>query len=766
MTASQLMERVQEDLRKDYRLTFMERVRLLLETEDMFTDSPPALRYASTLRHILSGISKPVRPDEAILGSVNEEIPSEEERLEVERRYEIWWDIPLEEIQKKMLFYYSDEWRKCRAPWFISLGHLALDWESLIGEGLGGLRAKALKRLENETESAKRSFLSGAVQCYEAITEYILSYAQAAKAAGAPLQGERLERVASGPAKSFADALQLIWSVTLVAQKVCGCGVLNFSRMDQYLYPLYAQDTGSGVLTREAALELIREFYFKNNEIMAAIDHMSIETTEVKHTLEVTFDDPNYLTLGGLLPSGASGVNELSYLMVQAAHELRLRNPFIVVRYHSGIDGRFLDKVCAAMRDNATLVIYNDETMIKALKEFGVKEPEVYDYGFFGCNDPNIPAEEGGLRQLWFNLARPLELVLNRGDYPLEPKGDNVQKDCEFPLYDRMTSIMRGAYYGVDMGDVDAISDMAEFMRRYREQVRYLMREFRKGFERDMALERSLTDGRMRIEDCFLRGTVDAAKSWTFGGTKYHKIVNQAVGLATVADSLYAIEKLVFIDKRMSMSELAALLRSDYAGNDEMPLFLKKRIDKFGNDLDHVDRYAAEIADIFAGEMLLANGPEYLYQMWPTISSDRAFTLMGTFIGATPDGRKAREPLSENQSPAEGMDVSGLTALLNSVSKLPFRRITGGPLNIRVHPGSVAGEEGLKALAALLRTYLESGGMQIQMNVVDAKTLREAQKNPDAYRGLCVRVTGYSAFFTQMGKQAQEELIRRTELCN
>ena len=764
MVRRELKKRIEKWFDRDYRETFMERIDLVMEAEQLYQHEKEGLAYGHTLAHILESISQPLEDSELLAGAVAMRIPTEEEEKTIREVYKRWWDIPVEERHKKIFFYYSENWLRCRPYWFPSFGHLALDWEGLLSNGLGSMEYKARERMKDEalTEDQK-GFLEGTVLCYQAVSAYIERYAQTAEKKGRSGMAEDLRQIAYGEARTFAQALQLLWMIILIAQKVCGCGVLNLSRMDQYLYPLYERDLREGRLTYEKARELIDEFFFKNNEIMVQTDHMSIETDSTDYTLEVAFDDPNYLILAGKKADGTGGVNPLSWLMVESAEELKLRNPFVVVRYYHGIPTKFWQLVCNAMRNNATIVIYNDETMLPALKHYGVEEPEVYDYGFYGCNDPNIPGDEGGLRQLWFNLVKPLELALNQGDYPMEPRGNSSPRDCQFGPEDRMTGLMTGAYYGIKSKAPEEIRSMDELLEVYEEQLMYLLGEFRKGFEVDFEAEQKETKSRMRIEDCFLRGTVDNAQTWTMGGTKYHKIVAQGCGIATVINALYAIEKLVFTDKEFTLRELSDILRDDFSGNDMLALRLRKKLDKFGNDIDAVDKYAKIVTDLYVRGIERYNGEGYLYQMWPTYSTDRDFTTMGRYVGATPDGRRAGEPISENQSPSEGSDINGITAMLNSVSKIPFDRITGGPLNLRLHPSAVQGDEGLNALCALFQTYMENGGMQLQINVVDAETLRSAQCDPEKYKTLCVRVTGYSAFFVEMGRKAQDELIARTE---
>lgn len=778
MLPERISEVMEKWFNKDYRSTFYERIELLMESKPLFEHLPYAVRYGSTFDYILERMSVFIQPGEKLVGSVKEIIPTDEQKEYAEGLSKEWWDIPLEDIQKQILWFYSYGWLKRRPAWFYSFGHLALDWEGLINKGLGELLAMAEKRLEDDdvrSDKDKRSFVEGAVLCYKAQVKYIKRYseeafreaekcADAARRAELTAIGESCSHISEKPARSFSEALQLVWLVVLPLMKVCGCGVFNLSRMDQYLYPLYMRGIENGTLNREMALELIEEFYLKNNDIMAPTDHMSQEIETTKYTIEVTYDDPNYLIIGGLKKGGKPGVNELSWLFVEASHQMKLRNPFMVVRYYKGIDGGFWLKVCEAMRDNATIVVYNDDTMIPALKGCGVYEEDAWDYGFYGCNDPNIPAMEGGLRQLWFNLVRPLELSLNRGEYPMQPGGTGrLDRETQYSLEDRMIGLMTGPYYGIETKEPDAIGSIDELLREYRKQVRFLLEDYRKAFEKDFQLELRCNAGRLRIEDCYLKGTIENAVTWNNGGTKYHKITVQGSGIATVADSLAAIEELVFRSKEMSLSELVSVLNSNFEGNELLRMRLNRRMPKFGNDIEWLDDMAKQVVDIFCDEVARVNGKEYVYQFYPTLSTDRDFTTMGRYIGATPDGRSAGQQISENQSPTEGADMSGITALFNSIAKLPFDRITGGPLNIRIHPTAIKGEKGLEMFATALRTYFDKGAMQAQINVVSREQLLDAQKHPERYKSLCVRVTGYSAYFVQMGEKAQNEMINRTE---
>jgi formate C-acetyltransferase len=758
--------------------TFYERIVLQQEAVEKYGNEPFAIRHGHILEHILKHMTVLIKDEERIVGSVVEIIPTDEQRQYAESLSNEWWgpQVSEEERQRQVSYYFSPGWVKRRNPVFFSLGHLAYDWETIIGKGLLWYTEKVESILEEgkfAEDKDKTNFLKGALISYKAHTNFILRYAdEAAKLAQASQQEEerkRLEEVAevcrhiaTGSARTLQEALQLIWLVVLVSQKTAGCGVFNFSRMDQYLLPLFNSDIENGRLNEEQALGLIIEFYNKNNEIMFPADHMSQEHESVIKNLEVSYDDPNYLTVGGKLDSQTSAVNRLSFLFIKAANLLRLKNPFVVVRWHEGIDRDFWNEVIDSMRNNATVVVYNDDTMIPALLEFGVEEKDVYSYGFYGCNDPNIPALEGGLRQLWMNLVWPYELALN-GGRPFSEPDRSVNKN--FGITDRIQiGLMSGPYVGKHF-PVDApCPSMDVFIDRYRQQMSFLLDQYRIIMEKDYESEAQWNRGHIRIEDLFLDGTIDEATSWIVGGTKYHKVTLQGSGLATAVDSLAAIDIAVFKEKRYTLEELRTAIAANFEGYEEMRTYLS-RLPKFGNDLDSVDEYAKVVVDAFADAVVKMNKERKgLYTYIPTISTDRDFTTMGQWLAASADGRLAGEPISENQSPYIGADKSGMTALLNSVSRVPFNRIAGGPLNLRLHPSTVEGREGLAKLASLMEVYLRKGGLQAQMNVVGRAELIEAQKHPEKYKNLCVRVVGYAAYFVQMGKKAQDELIQRTEL--
>jgi formate C-acetyltransferase len=260
------------------------------------------------------------------------------------------------------------------------------------------------------------------------------------------------------------------------------------------------------------------------------------------------------------------------------------------------------------------------------------------------------------------------------------------------------------------------------------------------------------------LEDCIERG-----REWRLGGTKYWHKSQHAVGIATVADSLAAIQAVVFESGQLALDELRDILNTNFQGQEPLRQQLLNRCPKYGNDDERVDEVAVKVANLFCDEVVRCNAVPHSVRFWPEIYSYHSNRRLGAQLGATPDGRRRGESVSENQSPSYGQDREGLTACLNSMSKLPFYRTPGGGTNLKLHPSAVAGSKGLASLSSLLKASFAQGGQYLQLNIIDGETLREAQRNPERYKTLSVRVVGYSAYFVTLSRAVQDDLIRRTE---
>jgi formate C-acetyltransferase len=379
------------------------------------------------------------------------------------------------------------------------------------------------------------------------------------------------------------------------------------------------------------------------------------------------------------------------------------------------------------MRANASAMVYNDENVIPAMVNSGIAEQDAVTYTMHGCNWPDVP----GIERRFCHCAAELPR------YVLDTLGDPETRP------ESMEDVYRG---------------IAARFRTPIEQACTRLRDERRRWD-DHA------PGRLRADDCFLDGPVDRARSWQFGGLKYDQVTCPVWSLATAADSLAALDELVFRSQTVSLDALKAALQADFAGSEPLRQSCLNA-PKFGRDDDRADRHAVRLLEIVLQEVdracrLDSDDPVIVFRC---LETDMAHIGFGKRLGATPDGRRAGQPTSENTSPYPGSATKGVTGLLRSVAKLPLSRIHSGALNVRLQPRLFAGDEGLTRLAKLLRTYFDMGGLQVQLSFADVQELRDAQANPERHRDLMVRITGYSAAFVDMSVAAQEEIIRREEM--
>ncbi|MFQ6041996.1 MAG: pyruvate formate lyase family protein [Candidatus Poribacteria bacterium] len=466
-------------------------------------------------------------------------------------------------------------------------------------------------------------------------------------------------------------------------------------------------------------------------------------------------DSVQYVVLGGqtkggnnpLTPfiKGEDATNPLSMIALKAGH-LKLKQPTIKVRYFDGINEEFWLEVCRLARAGGSIGIYNDDVEIPAFTSVGVELEDARNYVHYGCCNANVPGKEGSLMERWHSLPKYLELVMNNGVDPLT--GNE-----EFGI--------RNAERGINRKDIADFKSLDDLLEAFRLQLRHVLEAERANapFIRPEDYSRySFT-----LESVFLDDCIENGREWRLGGTKYWHKSQHGCGIATIADSLSAIQKVVFEDKELTLTELRDILNADFEGHEPLRQKLLNRCPKYGNDDDYVDSIAVRVGNIFCDEVLRCNEVRHSVTFWPEIYTYHHNKGFGASLGATPDGRKKGENISENQSPSYGMDIKGVTACLNSIAKLPTHRTPGGGTNLKIHPSAVAGEDGLKALSNLLKTYFNRGGQHLQLNILDRKTLEEAQQNPAQYKTLSVRVVGYSAYFVTLSKKVQNDIIERME---
>ncbi|MBR1634489.1 MAG: glycyl radical protein [Lachnospiraceae bacterium] len=637
--------------------------------------------------------------------------------------------------------------------------HLAVNYGRLLSDGLKGYEART-KRLKAELDLTdpeaidKNIFYKAVLIVIDAVHNFALRYSKLAKELAdketdEKRKAELLEmsricaKVPYEPADSFKEAVQSVWFIQLILQIESNGHSLSYGRFDQYMYPYYKKDIDAGTITEDEALELLTCLWIKTLTVN--------KVRSQAHTLS-SAGSPMYqnVTIGGQTTDKKDAVNELSFVVLKSVAQTRLTQPNLTVRYHKNIDKHFYDECIEVMRLGFGMpALNNDEVIIPSFIKWGVKEEDAYNYSAIGCVETAVPGKWGyrctGMS--YINFPRVLLCAMNDG--------------VDLTSGKRFT---KGCGYFKDMTSYEEL--MKAWDSTVREMTRYSViveNAIDKASERDVPdiLCSALTD------DCIGRG-----KTIKEGGAVYDFISGLQVGIANMADSLAAIKKLVFEEKKITPSELWDAILDDFTSpeNQRIQEMLIHDAPKYGNDIDDADQLVVEAYDSYLDE--IKKYPNTRYQRGPIggiryggTSSISANVGQGMGTMATPDGRKAHEPLAEGCSPAHNADQNGPTAVFKSVSKLPTEKITGGVLlNQKMTPQMLEKEENRQKLEMLISAFFNRlHGYHVQYNIVSRETLLDAQAHPENHRDLIVRVAGYSAFFNVLSKATQDDIIERTE---
>ena len=670
------------------------------------------------------------------------------------------------------------------------VGHVTVQYDKVLAIGYRGIidEVKAEKsRMDfgDEDYCSKTALLDGIIMSCEAVITYAKRYAALARGM-AELEKDSTRRaellqiaancdhVPEFGARSFYEACQSFWFIQMILQIESSGHSISPGRFDQYMYPYYKADLDRGMITRDFAQELLDCIWVKFNDLNKCRDAASAEGFAGYSLFQ-------NLIAGGQNIHGEDATNDLSFMCIDATMHVMLPAPSFSVRVWNRTPHEFLIRSAELTRTGVGLpAYYNDEVIIPSLMSMGLTIEDARDYNIIGCVEPQKAGKTWGWHDAaFFNMLKPMELVFDDG------KLDGVQ-------------------VGPHTGDVSTFQTFDEFFDAYKKQMNYmisLLVNADNAIDEAHAVRCPLPYLSSMVEDC-----IHSGKTPEQGGAVYNFTGPQGFGIANVADALYAIRTLVFEQKKFTLSELREAMIHNFGKmsddravkmTEQIAVELSKNgvtvnesliseiyntvknkkgdskyeeirkmiseVDKFGNDLSDVDALAREAAYTYTKPLLQYKNPRggrFQAGLYPVSAN----VPLGAQTGATPDGRYAGTPVADGVSPSAGKDVHGPTSAANSVSRLDHGIASNGTLfNMKFHPSALAGETGLENFVALVQTYFEMKGSHMQFNVVSRETLRDAQKNPDKYRSLVVRVAGYSALFTTLSKSLQDDIINRTE---
>ncbi|KEI01730.1 pyruvate formate-lyase [Clostridium botulinum] len=786
------VERLKDQILSAVPCIEVDRARLLTESFKETEDQPIIIRKAKALEKILNEIPIVIRDEELIVGSLTKNSRSaqvfpefsnkwlvdefdklakrtsdsfqisEETKKELKEIFKYWEGKTVSELASS---YMSDETIKAMGAkvftvanyHFNGLGHISVDYKKVLEKGFKGIIDEAEDAMSkfdsNDPEYIKkRKFLEAVIISCNAAINYAKRYARLAeelaeKTSDITKKNELLNiskvcnKVPENPASTFHEACQSFWFVQAIISLESNGHAISPARFDQYMYPYFKNDIDNGIVTKEMNKEILQCLWVKFNDLTKVRD----ETTTKAFSGYSMFQN---LIVGGQTPEGKDATNELSYMCLDATGSLKLPQPSLSVRIWNKTPEEFLIRVCELTRLGTGLpAFYNDEVIIPMLVNNGLTLEDARDYAIVGCVEPQKPGKtDGWYDAAFFNLAQILKLTIDNGK-------------------------MDGKQVGPKTGEFKQFKNIDEFIEAYKRQMEYFVSQMVAADNCvDIAhKERApLPFLSSMLDDCIAKG-----KSIQEGGGHYRFSGPLGVGIANVGDSFMAIKKLIFDEEKFTLAQLKEALDTNFGENEtdkvkksqfeDIKQILLHRSPKFGNDIDEVDEFTREGALIYCKEVsqhFNQRGGKFIPGLYPVSNN----VHLGSLVGATPDGREAYKPIADGVSPTRGADVKGPTAAANSVAKLEHYAAPSGTLfNQKFSPSSLKGDNGLKNLASLIRSYFDEKGMHIQFNVVDKNILIDAQKHPEKYRDLIVRVAGYSAQFVCLDKGIQDDIIKRTE---
>lgn len=766
--------------------TSAERLKLVTEAYQKYAGAPMVIMRAQVFDYILRNMTVRLEEDELLAGThtdkdrcapmypeysssgwMSEQIDlfpvrdtdplqvSPKDREEI-LKYLKWWDgksiqdltnhaLPKEIQDEEEAALYTVGSRDS------ATGHITANYKRLLTEGLEGYRNRCLKKIA-ETEGGSKE-AQEKINFWRACiisTDGVIAYAhrcaeKAADLAKAEKNEKRREEllkisencrwVPEHAPRSFYEAVQFVWFIQIMLHLETPSHANSLARFDQYMYPYYKSDKEKGLLTDEQAIELIQCLYIKVADIIK-LRNSYYSAAFAGYVMWPT------LIVGGQDAGGHDASNELSYLALEASNQIKLHSPAIALRICDETPDSLIDLGVEMNQDGqANPAFFGDKMAVPTMLEKGASLEEARDWCIVGCIEPHPGGgtAEGSPTSGYLNALKCLELVLHNGVDPVT-----------------------GKCVGLKTGDPTKFTSLEEIKDALKKQCTHCYDNIMRGY--NIVVGYHMTYLPTTFSSMVIEGCIDQGRCIQEGGAKHSYTGCFYCGAASVGDSLAAIDTVVFQEKKVTMEKLIEALDKNFEGEEALRQSLINDAPKFGNDNDYVDGLTREIFNYCADyvqkpEHKDARGGQYCLSNL----SETLHVTHGHNTIASADGRLAYTPLSDNASPSMGRDISGPTAAMNSVANMEQTHGWDGTLyNIRFDPQAVSGEKGKRVMRSMVKTFVEKGGEHVQINVVDDKTLIEAQKRPEDYRDLVVRIAGYMAYFTELDKECQDNLIYRT----
>lgn len=652
---------------------------------------------------------------------------------------------------------------------YAGAGHLATDYEKLMKKGYVGIIDEVKIARNNLSKrdvdyADKRDLYDSMLIVLEAAQEYIIRYSKLAENLAAEETDEKRKNelltiandcktIAYNPPQTFWQAIQVFHIATSLIQVESNGHSISYGRMDQWLYPYYRHDIENGVISKEFALELLEVLYVKLNNPTKLKDKGSMALRNGRG-----FGGES-LTIGGVDKFGHDATNDLTMLMLEASAHTRMMNPWVCVRMHDNTPEELRIKAVECIRAGyGHPKLFNDETAIKGMMRKGIPLEEARDYCVVGCVEISLPGKEYGWHDAaYVNTPKMMEMVINSG------KCLDCSEKCD--RWDKCVGI--GKSLGPDTGNLTTYNNMEEVLESVDKQFSYWIDQMSSSLNIIDKAHKEIKP--LPYVSTLFSNCISEGKDLTEGGAKYNGTAPQASGMATCADSLSTIKQLQFDEKRYSGEELLQAVKDNWVGHDVLyALVNSSKVHHYGNDDDYADELFKYMFECYCRNASGRKNPRG-GDFSPGVYSVNANVAMGLNTNASLDGRTAYEPISENMGPvhtkAGSHDISGPTAIVNSLAKVDHSLATNGTLmNLRFTEDAVAGLNGRNNLSSFIKTYMEKRPMHVQFNIMSAETMKKAQSNPELYKDMLVRVAGYSAYFVELSKPLQDDLIQRTEL--